>query len=45
MEILGSIQVPDALSMVGNILVFCVGINPVRPHTIKVANLLPVLPP
>lgn len=34
----------DALSMVGNILIFCVGINLVWPRTIKVANLLPALP-
>lgn len=31
------------LSPVGNILVFCVGINLVWPRTIKVANLLPSL--
>ena len=31
------------LSLVGNILIFCVGINLVRPRTIKVANLLPSL--
>jgi len=28
------------LSLVGNILIFCVGINLVWPRTIKVANLL-----
>lgn len=32
------------LSLVGNILIFCVGINLVWPRTIKVANLLPSLP-
>jgi len=31
------------LSLVGNILIFCVGINLVWPRTIKVANLLPSL--
>ena len=31
------------LSLVGNILIFCVGINLVWEKTIKVANLLPAL--
>lgn len=31
------------LDMVGNILIFCVGVNLVRPQTVKVANLLPAL--
>lgn len=31
------------LSLVGNILIFCVGINLVWPRTIKGANLLPSL--
>lgn len=31
------------LSLVGNILIFCVDINLVWPRTIKVANLLPSL--
>lgn len=31
----------DNISLVGNILIFCVGINLVWPKTIKVANLLP----
>ena len=31
------------ISLVGNILIFCVGINLVWPRTIKVANLLPSL--
>lgn len=31
------------LSMVGSILIFCVGVNLVWPKTIKVANLLPAL--
>lgn len=31
------------LSLVGNILIFCVGNNLVWPRTIKVANLLPSL--
>ena len=31
------------LSLVGNILIFCVGINLVWPRTIKVATLLPSL--
>ena len=31
------------LSLVGNILIFSVGINLVWPRTIKVANLLPSL--
>ena len=31
------------LSLVGNILIFCVGINLVWPRTNKVANLLPSL--
>ena len=33
----------DNISLVGNILIFCVGINLVWPKTIKVANLLPAL--
>ena len=33
----------DNISLVGNILIFCVGINLVWPRTIKVANLLPAL--
>ncbi len=33
----------DSLSMVGNILIFCVGVNLIWPKTIKVANLLPAL--
>ena len=33
----------DNISLVGNILIFCVGINLVWPGTIKVANLLPSL--
>ena len=33
----------DNLSLVGNILIFCVGVNLVCPKTIKVANLLPSL--
>ena len=33
----------NILSLVGNILIFCVGINLVWPRTIKVANLLPSL--
>ncbi len=33
----------DCLSMVGNILIFCVGLNLLRPNTIKVANLLPAI--
>ena len=33
----------DNISLVGNILIFCVGINLVWPGTIKVANLLPTL--
>lgn len=33
----------DCLDMVGNILIFCVGLNLIWPHTIKVANLLPAL--
>lgn len=32
-----------SISLVGNILIFCVGINLVWPKTIKVANLLPSL--
>lgn len=31
------------ISLVGNILIFCVGVNLVWPRTIKVANLLPSL--
>ena len=31
------------LSLVGNILIFCVGVNLIWPKTIKVANLLPSL--
>lgn len=31
------------ISLVGNILIFCVGINLVWPQKIKVANLLPSL--
>ena len=33
----------DNISLVGNILIFCVGLNLVWPKTIKVANLLPAL--
>ena len=33
----------DNLSLVGNILIFCVGVNLIWPKTIKVANLLPSL--
>ncbi len=33
----------DNLSLVGNVLIFCVGLNLVYPKTIKVANLLPAL--
>lgn len=33
----------DSLSLVGNILIFCVGINLIWPKTIKAANLLPAL--
>ena len=36
-------DVLNNLSLVGNILIFCVGINLVWPRTIKVANLLPSL--
>lgn len=31
------------LSLVGNILIFCVGINLIWPNTVKVANLLPAI--
>ncbi len=33
----------DNLSLVGNILIFCVGLNLIWPKTIKVANLLPAI--
>ena len=33
----------NALSLVGNILIFCVGLNLIWPKTIRVANLLPSL--
>lgn len=33
----------DQLSVVGNVLIFCVGLNLIFPKTIKVANLLPAL--
>ncbi|WP_290155165.1 DUF554 domain-containing protein [uncultured Dubosiella sp.] len=33
----------DNLSVVGNVLIFCVGVNLIWPKTIKVANLLPAL--
>ncbi len=33
----------DNLSVVGNVLIFCIGINLIWPKTIKVANLLPAL--
>lgn len=33
----------DNISVVGNILIFCVGLNLIFPKTIKVANLLPAL--
>lgn len=33
----------DNISLVGNILIFCVGMNLIWPKTIKVANLLPAL--
>ncbi|WP_289186694.1 DUF554 family protein [uncultured Dubosiella sp.] len=31
------------MSVVGNVLIFCVGVNLIWPKTIKVANLLPAL--
>ena len=31
------------LSLVGNILIFCVGLNLIRPKTVRVANLLPAI--
>lgn len=31
------------ISLVGNVLIACVGVNLVRPHTVNVANLLPAL--
>ena len=36
-------SVLNHLSLVGNILIFCVGVNLIWPKTIKVANLLPSL--
>ncbi len=33
----------DNLSLVGNILIFCVGVNLIRPKTVRVANLLPAI--
>ena len=33
----------DNLSMVGSVLIFCVGINLVWPRTIRAANLLPAV--
>ena len=33
----------DQLSVVGNVLIFCVGLNLIFPKTIKVANLLPAM--
>ena len=33
----------DNLSLVGNILIFCVGLNLIRPKTVRVANLLPAI--
>ena len=38
-----SAAVLDSLSMVGNILICCVGVNLVWPKTIRTANLLPAL--
>ncbi|WP_417862773.1 DUF554 family protein [Actinomyces radicidentis] len=31
------------LSLVGSILIFCVGLNLLRPGTVRVANLLPAI--
>lgn len=36
-------QVIDAISMVGSVLIFCVGVNLVKPYQFKVANMLPAL--
>ena len=33
----------DALSLVGNVLIFCVGVNLIRPKTFRVANMLPAV--
>ncbi len=33
----------DNISLTGNILIFCVGINLIWPRTVKVANILPAL--
>lgn len=33
----------DAISMVGSILIFCVGVNLIWPKTFRVANMLPAL--
>ncbi len=31
----------DSLSLVGSILIFCVGVNLIRPQTFRTANMLP----
>ncbi len=36
-------EILNSISLVGNILIFCVGLNLIRPKTIRVANLLPSL--
>ena len=33
----------DALSLVGNVLIFCVGVNLIWPKTFRVANMLPAV--
>ncbi|MDO4619083.1 MAG: DUF554 domain-containing protein [Lachnospiraceae bacterium] len=33
----------DALSLVGSMLIFCVGVNLIKEHTFKVANMLPTV--
>ena len=31
------------ISLVGNVLILCVGVNLIRPQTIRVANVLPAV--
>ena len=42
-EPLLTVPMIDAMSMVGSMLIFCVGVNIMFPVKIKVANMLPAL--
>ena len=38
-----TVQVPDYLSLVGSILIFCIGLNMVWDKKIRVSNMLPAI--